>query len=172
MSVIATASPAKHGSLHTTKSGGLSTNCKSILTEQYQRLGSKHNNDLDLIEDLRTFIKVKCHIEKDYCNAIIKLVTSHQSKKYPQFKYETEHDEKLVSLFALALANANCFSFFFPPHCRSIYSVWKMYLDELDKVTKNRLLQFEQITPYVDNLKQMKSHKAHIGKKVLDTHLK
>ncbi|RWS17284.1 SH3 domain containing protein 5-like protein [Dinothrombium tinctorium] len=148
MSTAATASPSRIGSIHFGKSASLTANTKTILSEQHQRLWAKHTYDLDLIDDLRTFIKVKCHIEKDYCNAIIKLVTNHQSKKYPQFKVETESDIK------------------------SLYTVWKQYMEDLDKVSKQRLNEFEQIASACETLKQMKTHKAQIGKKAIDLHLK
>lgn len=78
-------------SLTIAKSGQLTSQIKPILTEQQKRLHEKHGHDVDLIEDLRTFIKVKCNIEKDYAQALIKLISNHQ-KKYPQFAIETDSE--------------------------------------------------------------------------------
>ena len=75
------------------KSGQLHSHIKPILNEQHQRLVAKNTADLDLIDDLRTFIKVKCNIEKDYAQALIKLISHHQ-KKYPQFTAETDSEVK------------------------------------------------------------------------------
>ena len=75
------------------KSGNLTSQTKAILSEQHQRLAAKNGYDLDLADDLRTFFKVKCNIEKDYAQALIKLISHHQ-KKYPQFAAETDSDVK------------------------------------------------------------------------------
>lgn len=87
------ASPPNVRNVTAGKSGQLQTHCKPVLAEQHQRLAAKNNFDLDLIDDLRTFIKVKCNIEKDYAQALSKLITHHQ-KKYPQFAAENDSDVK------------------------------------------------------------------------------
>ncbi|KAI1278765.1 F-BAR and double SH3 domains protein 2 [Halotydeus destructor] len=129
------------------KSGNLASLCKPLLVEQHQRLASKNSFDLDLIDDLRSFIKVKCNIEKDYAQALIKLISHHQ-KKYPQFAAETDSDVK------------------------SVYSAWKSYLDDVDQVSKARLTEFDQISKSCDQLKEIRSHKSNIAKKQIDHHLK
>lgn len=78
-------------SLTAAKSGQLTGTLKPILSEQQHRLHAKHGHDADLIDDLRTYIKIKCSIEKDYAQALIKLTSTHQ-KKYPQFKIETDEE--------------------------------------------------------------------------------
>ncbi|RWS31761.1 SH3 domain containing protein 5-like protein [Leptotrombidium deliense] len=45
-------------------------------------------------------------------------------------------------------------------------------MEEEDKVSKQRLAEFEQLVAACDTLKQMKTHKAQIGKKAIDSHLK
>lgn len=67
---------------------------KSILAEQQQRLSVKHNADLDLIEDLRTFVKTRCHIESNYNQQLAKLSCGHLQKKYPQLSVEAQSDVK------------------------------------------------------------------------------
>ena len=76
-------------SLTAAKSGQLAGQLKPILSDQQHRLHAKHGFDADLIEDLRTYIKIKCSIEKDYAQALIKLTSNHQ-KKYPQFQIEND----------------------------------------------------------------------------------
>jgi len=71
------------------KSGNITSHIKPVLNDQLHRLQDKHHYDTDLVDDLKTFIKVKCNIEKDYAQALIKLINSHQ-KKYPQFAIETD----------------------------------------------------------------------------------
>lgn len=72
------------------KSGSLSALAKSILSEQQQRLSVKHNADLDLIEDLRAFVKTRCHIETNYNQQLAKLSASHLTRKYPQSSVEAD----------------------------------------------------------------------------------
>jgi hypothetical protein len=79
-------------SLTAAKSGQLVGSLKPILSDQQHRLHAKHGHDADLIDDLRTYIKIKCSIEKDYAQALIKLNSTHQ-KKYPQFKIEIESED-------------------------------------------------------------------------------
>jgi hypothetical protein len=88
-------SPSRVGSV-SGKSGTLLSQAKPILNEQHNRLANKHLLDLDLIDDLRTFIKSKCSIEKDYSQSLIKLANS-QSKKYPNFS--TENDSQIKYFF-------------------------------------------------------------------------
>jgi hypothetical protein len=47
-----------------------------------------------------------------------------------------------------------------------------MYLEEADKASKHRQAQYEQINGICDMLKHIKSRKSHIGKKMIDQHLK
>ena len=71
----------------------LASQMKPLLSEQHHRLQAKHNYDLDLMDDLRNFIKSKSDIEKHYAQALIKLTTTHQ-KKYPSFEAEKDSDLK------------------------------------------------------------------------------
>uniref|UniRef100_T1K9U1 SH3 domain-containing protein n=1 Tax=Tetranychus urticae TaxID=32264 RepID=T1K9U1_TETUR len=130
------------------KSASLVAGCKSIFQEQSTRLSQKHASELELIDDVRTFFKVKCTIEKDYCSSLTKLCTSHLTRKYPSFEVEKDSDFK------------------------SIYSVWQLYLEEEEKLSKFRATQFEQIANVYDSLKHIKSHKSSIGKKGIDNYLK
>ena len=75
------------------KSGNIASHIKPVLADQVHRLQDKNHYDVDLIDDLRTFIKVKCNIEKDYAQALVKLANSHQ-KKYPQFACESNSNVK------------------------------------------------------------------------------
>lgn len=76
------------------KTGNITSHIKPVLSDQLHRLQDKNHYDVDLIEDMRTFIKVKCNIEKDYAQALIKLTNSHHQKKYPTFTSENDSDLK------------------------------------------------------------------------------
>lgn len=80
-------------SLTAAKSGQLTGQLKPILSDQQHRLHAKQGYDADLIDDLRTFIKIKCNIEKDYAQALIKLISNHQ-KKYPTFSLENDTENE------------------------------------------------------------------------------
>lgn len=71
----------------------IASQIKPLLSEQHHRLQAKHGYDMDLMDDLRNFIKTKCDIEKHYAQGIIKLTTTHQ-KKYPSFEAEKDSDLK------------------------------------------------------------------------------
>lgn len=88
--------PTRIGSLvhGSSKSTNLVTASKATLSEQAQRLSSKHSSELELIDDVRTFLKGKCSMEKDYCSALSKLCTNHLAKKYPQFEAEKDAEIK------------------------------------------------------------------------------
>lgn len=88
-------SPNRLGSLHG-KSGAITSVCKTILSDQQNRLAFKHQLDLELIDGMRSFIKTKCNIEKDYAQALIKLSSNHQLKKYSQFLAEDQSEYKYV----------------------------------------------------------------------------
>ena len=92
MTSSAQSSPIRVGSVY--GKTGIVSIAKTTLGEQTARLQTKHNYDLDLIEDMRTFLKSKCSIEKDYCNQMIKLINSQSNKKYPNFESENESDVK------------------------------------------------------------------------------
>jgi len=97
MSNSVQSSPGRVGSI-SGKSGTLLSQAKPILNEQHNRLANKHLLDLDLIDDLRTFIKTKCSLEKDYTQSLIKLANS-QSKKYPTFSTENDSQIKYFQFY-------------------------------------------------------------------------
>jgi len=86
----------RSGSLifQSSKSASLASACKSLLSEQIQRLNEKHSIDLDLIESLRSFLKTKYSIEMTYSQAMIKLCNNHLNKKYPNFVNEDSSEIK------------------------------------------------------------------------------
>lgn len=132
------------------KSGTVTSQVKPVLTDQQHRLHAKHGHDVDLMEDLRNFIKVRCNIEKDYAQALVKLTNSSAKirDRYPTFALENESDVK------------------------SLYTAWKTYVEEVDRMAKQRLAEFDQVSKSVDQLKEMKSHKGVVSKRALDQHLK
>lgn len=78
----------------THKSANLTGLTKALLAEQQQRVAAKHAADLELVDDLRTFAKTRCHIESNYNQQLVKLSASHLQKKYPQLAGEAQSETK------------------------------------------------------------------------------
>lgn len=78
-----------------TKAGALVSAAKTLLSEQSARLSLKHNTDLDLLDDLRVYLKTRCSIERDYAQALSKLAASGHSKRTNQLlSYVATVDEE------------------------------------------------------------------------------
>ena len=87
------ASPHHHPLQHSTKSGALVSVAKSILTEQSSRLALKHNTDLDLLDDLRLYLKTRCSIERDYALSLTKLNSSHSKRSSSLLTFVAAEDD-------------------------------------------------------------------------------
>lgn len=172
--------------ISSTKSYPLANEYKKLLNEQYQRLWLKHQQDLDLIDDIRSYVKARLSIEKDYTSAINKLAKQHLNHVNKKFtllnqrdpsesgnpnedKAETHENEVSDSRLQKRLANNGLDE---PDRPCSLYKVWFEHINRLQSTSKNRSDQFEQLIIVADKLKDIRSHKATTGKKCLDTHLK
>lgn len=183
-----------------TKSLPLANEYKKLLAEQHQRLWLKHQQDLDLIDDIRSYVKARLTIERDYTSALSKLGKHHSSHIAKKFALLNQCDQQLNeqqqqqqsnnsqnledknktlepniqsdisdSRLQKRLANNGLDE---PDKPCSLYKVWSEHINRLQITSKNRADQFEQLIMVVDKLKDIRSHKAIIGKKCLDTHLK
>lgn len=183
-----------------TKSLPLANEYKKILSEQHQRLWLKHQQDLDLIDDIRSYVKARLTIEKDYTTALSRLGKQHSNHITKKFTLLNQCDQqsnlqqqqsnssqnledktlnKTIepniqndlsdSRLQKRLANNGLDE---PDKPCSLYKVWSEHINRLQVTSKNRADQFEQLIMVVDKLKDIRSHKAVIGKKCLDTHLK
>ena len=91
--------PGNHGAHssstlhHSTKSGALVSSAKSTLSEQSSRISLKHSTDLDLLDDLRMYMKTRCSIERDYAQALTKLNGSHSKRSSQLLTYVSAEDE-------------------------------------------------------------------------------
>lgn len=201
--------PVRQAKLGGGNSGGssklqpLASEYKKLFNEQHHRLWTKHQQDLDLIDDIRSYVKARLSIERDYTSALSKLAKQHSShiakkftllnqcdpvirnheptapaaaaaaaindetvKSEPQLLHESEVSD---SRLQKRLANNGLDE---PDKPCSLYKVWSEHINRLQTTSKNRSEQFEQLIMVVDKLKDIRSHKASIGKKCLDTHLK
>lgn len=176
------------------RSSPIASEYKKLLSEQYQRLWTKHQQDLELIDDIRSYVKTRLSIERDYSSSLAKLAkqhSSHISKKFILLDQCEPNGASLAeantvgrgtrdlslseaeasdSRLQKRLANSGLADE--PETACTLYRVWAEHINRLQSTTKNRAEQFEQLIMVVDKLKDIRSHKTSIGKKCLDTHLK
>ncbi|XP_075676015.1 F-BAR and double SH3 domains protein 2-like isoform X2 [Dermatophagoides pteronyssinus] len=143
-------SPSHHQ--HSTKPGALVSSAKSLLSEQSTRLLLKHTTDLDLLDDLRNYLKNRCALERDYAQSLAKLNTSYAKRTSTFLTFVTNEDEN--------------------SDIKTLYTSWRIYQEEMEKHAKNRQSQFEQLATVCETLKTLRSHKIQIAKKCLDNYLK
>lgn len=220
-------SPIRHVKLNLahSKSLTIASEYKRLLNEQHQRLSAKHQQDLELIDDIRSYVKARLSIERDYTSALCKLAKQHSThirKKFILFNQcdrqeqgganitganngnsTNIHNNNNINSNNTTSANANNSTnstnrqsqasgllcqdnngrvqkrlsssnntFEEPDQPCTLYKVWSEHIDRLQSTSKNRADQFEQLVMLVDKLKDIRSHKAFIGKKCLDTHIK
>lgn len=124
------------------------TQLKNIHNEQITKLQTKHQQDVELLEDLRNFTKIRATVEKEYGNALLKLATTYLQKKPPpgiEIKSEDSQEKKTV------------------------YGVWRMLLDETEKIAKARLAAAEVFSQQIsENAKNVRANKLHVAKKCFD----
>ncbi|XP_077519125.1 FCH and double SH3 domains nervous wreck isoform X1 [Amblyomma americanum] len=125
------------------------TQLKNIHNEQITKLQTKHQQDVELLEDLRNFTKIRATIEKEYGNALLKLATTYLQKKPPpgiEIKNEDSQENKTV------------------------FGVWRMLLDETEKIAKARLAAAEVFSQQIsENAKNVRANKLHVAKKCFDS---
>ena len=54
---------------------------KSHHQQQIEKLIHKNQLEIDIVEDIRNFVKQKCNLDKNYAEGLLKLSTSFQNKK-------------------------------------------------------------------------------------------
>lgn len=125
------------------------TQLKNIHNEQITKLQTKHQQDVELLEDLRNFTKIRATIEKEYGNALLKLATTYLQKKPPpgiEIKNEENQENKTV------------------------FGVWRMLLDETEKIAKARLAAAEVFSQQIsENAKNVRANKLQVAKKCFDS---
>ena len=51
--------------------------------QQIDKLIVKNQLEVDIVEDIRSFVKQKCNLDKNYAEGLLKLSTSYQNRKLP-----------------------------------------------------------------------------------------
>ncbi|XP_071786557.1 F-BAR and double SH3 domains protein 2-like isoform X3 [Asterias amurensis] len=114
-------------------------------TEQLSNLHAKHQQESDLLEEIRDFCKQRATIEKTYAQSLQKLATQFQQKR--DFPGPIE-DQSGNAQQRLAL------------------HVWKAILDETEKISKARTTASETLNSQVtDVIKTQKNTRAQTLKK-------
>ncbi|KAM6447654.1 F-BAR and double SH3 domains protein 2 [Liasis olivaceus] len=88
---------------------------KLIHAEQMSKLQAKHQAECDLLEDMRTFSQKKAAIEREYAQGMQKLASQYLKKEWPGVKADERND------------------------FRSLYPVWKSFLESTGQVAQSRL---------------------------------
>lgn len=183
------------------KNQSLTSELKKILAEQHQRLWSKHQQDLDLIDDIKSYVKSRLSIERDYSNSMSKLSKQHSlfiSKKFVLLDSEQRDINSSDSAFQtdnergrennkgndlsnklmedndnlLARRLVNKNGADKPQDPCTLYKTWCEHIKSLESMSKYRSEQFEQLLMINEKLKELRQHKSMIGKKCLDSYLR
>uniref|UniRef100_A0A8D0BSM3 F-BAR and double SH3 domains protein 2 n=1 Tax=Salvator merianae TaxID=96440 RepID=A0A8D0BSM3_SALMN len=88
---------------------------KLAQAEQMTKLQAKHQAECDLLEDMRMFSQKKATIEREYAQGIQKLASQYLKKEWPGIKADDRGD------------------------FRSMYPVWKSFLEGTVQVAQSRL---------------------------------
>lgn len=125
------------------------TQLRNIHNEQITKLQTKHQQDVELLEDLRNFTKIRATVEKEYGNALLKLATTYLQRKPPpgiELKSEDNQDNKTV------------------------FGVWRMLLDETEKIARARLAAAEVFSQQIsENAKNVRANKLQVAKKCFES---
>lgn len=121
---------------------------KVIHTEQLQKLQSKHQQEVELLEDIRVFSQKRSAIEKEYAQSLLKLTSSLLKKDIaipPDIPSEDGKNHKTAII------------------------VWRQILEELEKVAKARLAASEiYYEKCAEPAKPLKNAKVQCLKKLVN----
>ncbi|KAM4699854.1 F-BAR and double SH3 domains protein 2 isoform 2-T2 [Discoglossus pictus] len=118
---------------------------KNIQAEQMTKLQAKHQAECDLLEDMRTFSQKKAAVERDYAQTIQKLASQYLKKEWPAVKPEERSEY------------------------RSIYTVWKSYLEGTMQVSQSRINVCENYKNIISEpARTVKMYKEQQLKKCVD----
>uniref|UniRef100_T1J3Y4 RING-type E3 ubiquitin transferase n=1 Tax=Strigamia maritima TaxID=126957 RepID=T1J3Y4_STRMM len=123
-----------------------------IHNEHLSKLQSKHQQECDLLEDLRNFTKQRSAIEKTYADSLLKLSLSFLQKKIPILPEIKSADgqERRYSI-------------------RTVFTLWRTLLDENEKLAKARLAAADVYHHQIsESAKALKLNKVYVAKKCFD----
>ncbi|XP_025085240.1 F-BAR and double SH3 domains protein 2-like isoform X2 [Pomacea canaliculata] len=129
-----------------------SVSLKNIHAEQTSKLQSKHQQECDILEDIRTFFKQKSTLEKEYAQGLLKVTTQLLKRDFPAQPDIASED---------GLEHK-------PTGGRTVPAIWRRLLEEADKQAKVRLQAAEIYSEKIaEPIKTVKASKAQCTKKVM-----
>ena len=127
---------------------------QNLHKDQFSKLQAKNQQELDLLDDIRNFMKQRAAIEKHYAEGLIKLSSVYGTKKIAQLEDIRDEGEEgeLAS-----------------PGEHNVYVIWKRILEENEKIAKARLASIQVSQENISNTaKSINSKKKIHSKKALD----
>ncbi len=101
------------------RKGAYSKHVQALHKDQYQKLHTKHTQEVELLEDVKSFVKAKVAIEKHYADALLKLTTSHQHHKLAVIPDVQRGDQVSEEI--------------------NVYNIWRKVLEENEKIARAKL---------------------------------
>lgn len=130
-------------------SGQSSTSIRSRLNDQLNKLQTKHNAEIELLEDLKLFSRQRSVLEKQYSEGLHRLVSQYIGKR------ELQPPPKLLG--------------YERHNNRGLIEVWKALLEKTEDLSKRRLTMSELLVTQVSDVaKQQKRIKEANFKKLID----
>ncbi|CAL8072216.1 unnamed protein product [Calicophoron daubneyi] len=120
---------------------------KNIHNEHYARLQNKHASETELLDDLRLFCKQRSIIERDYGQALQKLVNNFLSRKELSSVLSNEEDNS---------------------DGKSVWRVWRKLLDESNNLALARLRASDSQHRLYSELKPLKLQRIAANKRVFE----
>ena len=124
---------------------------QNLHKDQFSKLQAKNQQELDLLDDIRNFMKQRAAIEKLYADGLIKLSSVYGTKKIANIEDVKIEDDQPQS----------------GEH--NVYIIWKKMLEENEKIAKARLAAIQVFQENIStDAKTITSKKKSNSKKALD----
>ncbi|KAJ8297403.1 hypothetical protein KUTeg_023934 [Tegillarca granosa] len=123
-----------------------STALKNLHNEQVSKLQTKHQQELDLLEDIRTYCRQRSLLEKEYGQSLLKLTTTLLKRDFPATPDLSSEDGQ---------------------EHKTALGVWRFILEESEKLAKAKLQAAEILMEQIaEPIKPLKASKIQCQKKV------
>ncbi|KAK6172573.1 hypothetical protein SNE40_016202 [Patella caerulea] len=128
---------------------------KNIHSEQVSKLQTKHQQECDLLEDLRTYCQKRSVLEKEYAQGLLKLTNQLLKREFPTQPDVSSDDGREHKKWF--------------PYCdRTACTVWHNILEETEKIAKARLQAAEMYMERIaEPVKPLRTSKMQCMKKVM-----
>ncbi|KAL8573231.1 hypothetical protein ACOMHN_006643 [Nucella lapillus] len=120
---------------------------KNIHSEQTTKLQAKHQQECDILEDIRTFFRQKSALEKEYAQGLLKVTGQLLKREFPAQPDITSEDGQ---------------------EHKTVVAVWRHMLEETDRQAKARMQAAEIYADTIaEPVKGVKSAKQQCTKKMM-----